>query len=612
MTATGSSTATPYTPCDNTMTDSGANVCLTHNTSILVNIVDIPAIPLGVAVTQTDVTPSLCTKQGFLPIPLLDGTYHYQPFLVNDYATDTILSPIHIMKCSDKIRAWSQSGSKDNPTLNNLVFTGRDGQPLLLLPLTSFNGLQYCSHTSTPVVCSTITYPHDNPDSGSSGAHSPHGIRRVFDTELWSARLGYSGNWQLREIPKHTSGSPAKFYPHPLRFVDHKEQARIRKKAAGCNPEHAPLPGQRFGMDFGFIRASASDYSSPDATKDWVVESFDGYVAYLIIVDDATKYVWIFLRKSKTPPTDLVSHFLQMYGRKSGGVIRCDQGGELARSHQFRSEMMKKHLYVVEPTGADSPSQNGMTEHWNDTLAVTTRALLYGAALPAKYWSAAFTHAAYIHNRRVHSGLNSNPYEHWYGHKSCLKNLRVFGSPVCVKRTGHRRAKLDKHDFNGIFIVYTATDSNIQYIDCASGLVKASHTVRMPPRTMMTLTWSNLYLLTSLHQDLLQPPYHSPLDHHRIASRMTSRSRPPHTTTLINIHCQILSILTSPPSTPYPAHAVMQLRSSIMISLNAMSNRPTSRHTVLAIVSKRCSLTTAQQRSYILQLVCSWIHATTE
>ena len=50
---------------------------------------------------------------------------------------------------------------------------------------------------------------------------------------------------------------------------------------------------------------------------------------------------------------------------------------------------MEKHLYMVEPTGADSPSQNGGAEKWNDTLAVTTRALLYGASLPVKYWSAA-------------------------------------------------------------------------------------------------------------------------------------------------------------------------------------------------------------------------------
>lgn len=460
------------------MADTGANVCLTNDPSILVDITDITPIPLGVALSQPDSATSLCSQQGYLPLPFLDGTFHYQPFLINPQATDTILSPTHVMKSSNKIFGWSQSGSKHSSSNDSLTFTDESGSALLILPLTSYNGLQYCSHTpcdSTPttsIVRATITY-----DSAADDLPQPTstiGLRRVLESELWAARLGFCSHWQLTQIPKHATGTPPKFFPHPLRFIDHKEQARIRKRAAGTTSNPARHPGQRFGMDFGFIRASRDDYSNSPSTSR-VVESYDGYVAYLIIVDENSKYVWIFLRKSKEPPTDLVSHFLQMYGRKSGGVIRCDQGGELARSHLFRTTMMEKHLYVVEPTGADSPSQNGGSEKWNDTLAVTTRALLYGASLPAQYWSAALTHAAYLHNRRVHSATNTTPYEKWYGHRPNLHSLRIFGSRVCVKRTGDRRAKLDKHDFTGIFIGYTATDSNIRYIDTSSGLVKTSH-----------------------------------------------------------------------------------------------------------------------------------------
>lgn len=98
---------------------------------------------------------------------------------------------------------------------------------------------------------------------------------------------------------------------------------------------------------------------------------------------------------------------------------------------------MEKHLYVVEPTRADSPSQNGGAEKWNDTLAVTTRALLYGAALPAKYWSTALTHTAYLHNQRVHHCTKTTPFQLWYGCKPDLCRLHVFGSRVCVKKTGY-------------------------------------------------------------------------------------------------------------------------------------------------------------------------------
>jgi hypothetical protein len=326
-------------PCNNTMADSGANVCLTFDPTLLVNIVDITPIPLGVALQQSDPTFLYCHRKGDLPIPLLNGTFHYQPFLLNEHATDTILSPIHIMKSSDKFRARSQSGDKDDPTKNRLIFRGVDGQPLLDLPLTARNGLQYCSHSPTPAVCSSIIYgAHQASTSGPAQTTAPTpdttvdaaGVQCVLEAELWSACLGYCGEWQLKVTPQHSLGTPTKFYPHPLRFVDHKEHARIRKRAAGRTLVPAILPGQRFGMDFRFMRASTADYRKPDTTKDRVVESFDGYAAYLLIVDEATKYIWVFLRQSKILPTDLVSHFLQMYGRKSGGVIRCDQGGELA------------------------------------------------------------------------------------------------------------------------------------------------------------------------------------------------------------------------------------------------------------------------------------------
>ena len=48
-------------------------------------------------------------------------------------------------------------------------------------------------------------------------------------------------------------------------------------------------------MDFGFMRASSSDYSRRDKTKDRVVLSYDGFSLYLLIVDEASRYIWVFL-----------------------------------------------------------------------------------------------------------------------------------------------------------------------------------------------------------------------------------------------------------------------------------------------------------------------------
>jgi hypothetical protein len=80
-----------------------------------------------------------------------------------------------------------------------------------------------------------------------------------------------------------------------------------------------------------------------------------------------------------------------------------------------------------------------------------------------------------LHNRCVHSRTGVTPFEGWWGVKPNLRYLKLFGSRVCVKRTGDRRSKLDKHDFSGLFLGYTSTDQNIRYLDLNSGITKTCH-----------------------------------------------------------------------------------------------------------------------------------------
>jgi hypothetical protein len=90
--------------------------------------------------------------------------------------------------------------------------------------------------------------------------------------------------------------------------------------------------------------------------------------------------------------------------------------------------MLEEFNYVVESTGAYSPSQNGAIEIYNNTLAVKVCMLLYGSGLPAKFWSATLVHAAYLHNRLVHSTIWKTPYKAWCGRKPDVTNLKLFGA----------------------------------------------------------------------------------------------------------------------------------------------------------------------------------------
>jgi hypothetical protein len=84
---------------------------------------------------------------------------------------------------------------------------------------------------------------------------------------------------------------PPPFSTHPFCVINAKEQGGIHKQPVGHSPDKAPLPGLRFFMDFGFMCASTMDYRFPQPGSDRVVECFEGFNAYLIIVDEASHYV---------------------------------------------------------------------------------------------------------------------------------------------------------------------------------------------------------------------------------------------------------------------------------------------------------------------------------
>jgi hypothetical protein len=93
-------------------------------------------------------------------------------------------------------------------------------------------------------------------------------------------------------------------------------------------------------MDLGFIRGPSNleevlkHGATPTKT---IVKSRDGYEAYLLIFDAATRYIWVFLLKGKHPHIATVAQFLQKYGTAHKGTITTAPGGLLDKSRSFET-----------------------------------------------------------------------------------------------------------------------------------------------------------------------------------------------------------------------------------------------------------------------------------
>ena len=126
------------------------------------------------------------------------------------------------------------------------------------------------------------------------------------------------------------------------------------------------ITGQHFYMDFGFVRGSKYAIKREDGGT---ITSKDGYNAYLIIIDRASRYSWIFLTKSKHPPIVLAKKVLSKFKAKNPHKsVRTDQDSELGRSQKF-FKMVCDEGFVLELTEAEASSQNGIAESPNRVYA---------------------------------------------------------------------------------------------------------------------------------------------------------------------------------------------------------------------------------------------------
>ena len=164
--------------------------------------------------------------------------------------------------------------------------------------------------------------------------------------------------------------------------------------------------------------------------------------------------------------------------------------------------MLEEAKFTPELTGTDNSQQNSRVERPHRDLAQMMRCMLHSSGLGPQYWSHVLVMAVYIKNRVPHKSLNSTPFQALTGKRPNLRRLRIFGSRVQARKPGLRSAKLDHHTDSGIFLSFTATDSNVNFLDDATGLIK----------TCTHVIFDEAHLSVPARKPLLQPRLYSDLD----------------------------------------------------------------------------------------------------
>jgi len=105
--------------------------------------------------------------------------------------------------------------------------------------------------------------------------------------------------------------------------------------------------------------------------------SMNGHKYFLTIVDDNTRYTWVFLMVSKAETHSNITNFIaEIENQFSTSVktIRTDNEVEFLMSQ-----------YFYQTTCIETPQQNGIVERKHQHLLNVTRALLFQSSLPLSF-----------------------------------------------------------------------------------------------------------------------------------------------------------------------------------------------------------------------------------
>jgi hypothetical protein len=205
-----------------------------------------------------------------------------------------------------------------------------------------------------------------------------------------------------------TTANVTQMYTTEAVQIPHPPQIPVRS-----DDSHPTITGQVFQMDMCFVHGIKYSHKSDDGD---LVTSIGGYNSYLLVVDRATRYKWVFLSRNKSPPINTILNFLTLHGTKEQVLkkICTDEGGELWGSHELQ-KAIRDAGYIMEPTAPDASFQNGVAERPNHTLANMMRSMLHAVHLGPEYWCWAMLHAVYLKNQLLHQTIVTTPYEVYTG-----------------------------------------------------------------------------------------------------------------------------------------------------------------------------------------------------
>ncbi|GJU14637.1 putative ribonuclease H-like domain-containing protein [Tanacetum coccineum] len=215
------------------------------------------------------------------------------------------------------------------------------------------------------------------------------------------------------------------------------------------------------------------------------VKSLMKKIYYLVVIDDFSRFSWVFFLASKDETSEILKTFITGIENLIDlrvKVIRCDDETELKNKvmNQFYEMKGIKREFSV----ARTPQQSKVAERKNRTLIEAARTMLADSKLPITFWAKAVNTACYVQNRvLVIKPHNKTPYKLFLGRKPALSFMRPFGCPVTILNTIDHLGKFDGKAVEGFFIGYSTNSKAFRVFNNRTRIVEENLHVQFSKNT---------------------------------------------------------------------------------------------------------------------------------
>nr|GFB76002.1 retrovirus-related Pol polyprotein from transposon TNT 1-94 [Tanacetum cinerariifolium] len=187
------------------------------------------------------------------------------------------------------------------------------------------------------------------------------------------------------------------------------------------------------------------------------IQSINGKRYMLVVVDDYSRYTWVFFLHSKDEASEVIISFIkktQVNLQLQVQCVRTDNGTK------FRNKTLAKFFDEVGITqqffAARTQQQNGVVERRNRTFVEAARTMLTFSNLPSFLWAEAIATACFTKNCLIaQKRFDKTPYELINKRKPNIKFFRVFGCRCYLLNDYEDVGKLKAKGDIGVFVGYS-------------------------------------------------------------------------------------------------------------------------------------------------------------